>query len=102
MPSLFADIANKSKNIAYLISLGLQQMLYSFFITIFFSNTYFLFDKQKFKVNTIFYTLIFRIINSSIIIIVLTLINNFVNYFVAFAVYSLLILIGLFVNEKLI
>ncbi|QKX41158.1 hypothetical protein [Metamycoplasma hominis] len=47
MPSLFADIANKSKNIAYLISLGLKQMLYSFFITIFFSNTYFLFDKQK-------------------------------------------------------
>ncbi|WP_203282866.1 hypothetical protein [Metamycoplasma hominis] len=98
----FANIANKSKNIAYLISLGLQQMLYSFFITIFFSNTYFLFDKQNLRQILFFYTLIFRIINSSIIIIVLTLINNFVNYFVAFAVYSLLILIGLFVNEKLI
>lgn len=92
MPLLFANIANKSKNIVYLISLGLQQMLYSFFITIFYSNTYFLFDKQKFKTNTI-YTLIFRIISSSIIIIVLTLINNLANYFVTFAVYSLLILI---------
>ncbi|MHA3881473.1 hypothetical protein LCMPGD_02920 [Metamycoplasma hominis] len=49
MPLLFANIANKSKNIAYLISLGLQQMLYSFFITIFFSNTYFLFDKQNLR-----------------------------------------------------
>ncbi|MGC7169709.1 hypothetical protein [Metamycoplasma hominis] len=101
MPSLFADIANKSKNIAYLISLGLNKCyihslsLFSLVILI----SYLI--NKKFKVNTI-YKLIFRIISSSIIIIVLTLINNFTNYFVTFVLYSLLILIGLFANKKLI
>ncbi|WP_373438743.1 hypothetical protein [Metamycoplasma equirhinis] len=104
IPILFVNIDNKFKNIAYLITIGFQQMLYSFFITIFYTNSYFLFSKDKFKNNTI-YTLIFRIISSSIIIILLTLITNKFNYFISFAIFASLITISsiiIVISENLI
>ncbi|WP_373435931.1 hypothetical protein [Metamycoplasma equirhinis] len=104
IPILFVNIDNKFKNIAYLITIGFQQMLYSFFITIFYTNSYFLFSKDKFKNNTI-YTLIFRIISSSIIVILLTLITNKFNYFISFAIFASLITISsiiIVISENLI
>ncbi|MDC8920677.1 hypothetical protein PR253_03195 [Metamycoplasma hyosynoviae] len=93
IPILFSNVNNKFKNIAYLITIGFQQMLYSFFITIFYTNSYFLFDKEKFKNNTI-YTLIFRIISSSIIIILLTFVSIKLNYFITFTIFATLIFIS--------
>ncbi|WP_406615932.1 hypothetical protein ACJA25_01220 [Mycoplasmopsis hyopharyngis] len=93
VPILFSKIDNNSKNIIYLISIGIQQLFYSLFISIFYTNTYLFFKEDKFKKNTI-YTLIFRIISSSLIIILLTLITYKLNYFISFTIYASLILIS--------
>lgn len=92
IPILFANITSSTKNIVYLVMIGLQQLFFSLFLAIFYTNTYLLFKEEKFKKNTI-YTLIFRVISSSLIIILFTLITHKSNYFVTFSIFTSLILL---------
>ncbi|MGX9340146.1 MULTISPECIES: hypothetical protein [unclassified Mycoplasma] len=92
IPILFISISNYIKNIIYLVIIGMQQLFFSLFIAIFYTNTYLLFKEDKFKKNTI-WTLIFKVISSSLIILLLTLITYQINYFVTFTVFAALILI---------
>ncbi|MGX9389144.1 hypothetical protein [Mycoplasma sp. 327] len=92
IPILFISISNYIKNIIYLVIIGMQQLFFSLFIAIFYTNTYLLFKEDKFKKNTI-WTLIFKVISSSLIILLLTLITYQINYFVTFTVFAALILV---------
>ncbi|BAQ54515.1 hypothetical protein MARG145_0535 [Mycoplasmopsis arginini] len=91
MPILFSNMNNVGKNIFYLLLLGIQQFFFSLFLAIFYTNSYLFFKEQQFKQNTI-YTLIFRIISSSLVIILLTLITIKLGYFISFLFFALFII----------
>ncbi|SGA02999.1 Uncharacterised protein [Mycoplasmopsis arginini] len=91
MPILFSNMNNVGKNIFYLLLLGIQQFFFSLFLAIFYTNSYLFFKEQQFKQNTI-YTLIFRIISSSLVIILLTLITIKLEYFISFLFFALFII----------
>ncbi|MBG0730903.1 hypothetical protein [Mycoplasma sp. 'Moose RK'] len=79
----------------YVTIIGLQQILFSLFLPVFYSSTYTLFDKKKFhQQNGI--SLVFRIIFYSFISIITTTISIYVSFYFSFLFFSIIIsLLGL-------
>ncbi|WP_238543389.1 hypothetical protein [Metamycoplasma auris] len=89
----FKNANESSYLISYIVITTTQQFLFSLFIPIFYSLSYELFDKNNFhKQNGI--SIVFRILLSSLINLLLTLITIKFTYFYAYLFYSAVILIA--------
>ncbi|WP_211305404.1 MFS transporter [Metamycoplasma auris] len=89
----FKNTKESSYLISYIAITTTQQFLFSLFIPIFYSLSYELFDKHNFhKQNGI--SIVFRILLSSLINLILTLITIQFTYFYAYLFYSAVILIA--------
>ncbi|MCV3753410.1 MFS transporter [Mycoplasma enhydrae] len=90
---IFSNSNSISRFSSYAIVISIQQLLFSLFLPIFYTMSFELFGKSKFhKQNGI--SLAFRIIISSLLIVLFTLVTNKLSYKYTFIMYAIVILIS--------